>query len=131
MILYEFLKDNIGDYVNMYSKVTGLEGFGLLYAHGVDSVKGWRFSDCNKSHSVQRWINEMDGRYNALVIDVCNPKSRRVYSKKSLVVAPNGVYSGLRQCVGMVQVELFVPKIGYLDGYIFDAELEDLKRRVK
>ncbi|MEM4244867.1 MAG: hypothetical protein QW404_02500 [Candidatus Nanoarchaeia archaeon] len=130
MVLEDFVKGDIKEYVSLYSKLSGLKGFGLLYAHGQESVRGWRYTDKGKSYSVQGWVNNMDGRFNALVIDVCNPNSRGVHSKKSLIIAPNQIYSSLRQDIGDVQVELFVPKIGYLDSYIFEEELESLRRKI-
>jgi hypothetical protein len=69
----------------------------------------------------------MDGRYNLLILDVCNPKNSSIKSKKSLVMHPNGSISNRLLMQELVQLELFIPNSGYFDSYFLEEELKKLE----
>ena len=70
----------------------------------------------------------MDGKYKALILYSCNPGRNEITSEKSPVLVPNEKYSHVLLLKGRVQVELFLPKTGYIDSYMIEKEIENLKK---
>jgi hypothetical protein len=115
-------------YIEAYSRKNNLKGFCLLYAHG-DTYHDvdWGYEDKGKIKSVQKWIDKNDGKFSALLLKCCNPYAVEIKSKKSIILVPNEIYSGIGQDTGNVQVEIYVPKIGYLDDYVIEDEIKKLE----
>jgi hypothetical protein len=110
-----------------YAKKNNLENIAILMAHGDEIKNKWYYYNKDKFFSVQSWINKMDGKYKLLIIDSCNPGRNEVKSKKSPILMPNETYSGLLLDEGKVQIEFFLPEIGYVDSYMVEEELKKLK----
>jgi hypothetical protein len=126
-----FIEKN-SDYLKIIQenfKKTGLEKKAILTAHG-DSIKEhWYFFNEDAGYPVQRWINEMEGKYNLIILDVCNPKKSKINSEKSVVIHPNGGISNRLLMQEKAQLELYLPGIGYLDSYLFEEQLKKLKEK--
>jgi len=128
---YSFLGDpNIREYIELYSKLTGLEGYVFLDAHGSSYEMEWVFKDGDETKKVQQWINEHDGKFLAILVGACNP-GKDISAKKSLVLTPNTEYSAEKQHFGEVQVELYVPGKGYIGSYDMEAELKELRNKLR
>ncbi len=120
------------DYIKIIkenSKKTGLENIAILTAHGDNIRNNWFYFNEDAGSPIQHWINEVDGKYNALILDVCNPKNSSITSEKSVVIHPNGGVSNRLLMQDRVQMELYLPGIGYLDSYLFEEQLEKLKKK--
>jgi len=117
------------EYVKLYGQKKNLKGFGILFAHG-DSYpgKGWKYEDNGKFRSVQKWIDENDGRFSTLILKCCNPCAVEIKSKKSVILVPNETFSNVLHSLGHVQVEIYVPKKGYLDDYVIEDDIKELKK---
>jgi len=73
------------------------------------------------------WINGNDGKYGTLLITVCNPKNHTPKSNKSLLFVPDrnvgtNDFEDSGACFSLIH-----PKVGEIDSYIFDYELNKLK----
>jgi hypothetical protein len=114
--------------IEAYAKKNNLEGIAILMAHADTIDKKFRYYiNDTKTPCVQSWINKMDGKYKALIMYACNPEADDIVTKKSPVLFPNNVYSGLKVMEGKVQIDLFLPKVGYVDPYMIGEEMEKLK----
>jgi hypothetical protein len=69
----------------------------------------------------------MDGKYKALILNVCNPRNNSIKSKKSIILHPNGVISNRLLAQEVVPIELFLPGIGYIDSYMIEEEVKKLR----
>ena len=116
--------------IDLYSKKNNLSRKAILAAHGDSIISKWYYTDGIYVSQVQNWINQMDGKYGVLILYCCNPGSHEIYSKKSPVLANNSTYSELRQDLGDGKVELYIPKIGYIDSYTMDSELKQMKKSI-
>ena len=126
--LEDFLPPKVSELVDLHAKKNNLERIAILYAHGDMKNKSWCYSDAESLFSVQRWIGQKDGKYKVLLLNVCNEEGKEVSSKKSIICHPNEIYSSSDQRSGDVQLELFIPKIGYVDDYIIEDEIKKLKK---
>ena len=125
--LNDFLPSKTKELIDLYSEKNGLERIAILCADGDSVNHKWYYFDGNNNFLVQNWVNKMDGKYKLLILKVCNEEGKEVSSKKSIICFPNEVYSVANHKKGRVQVELFVPEIGYVDNYIIDDEIKKLK----
>lgn len=114
------------EYIHRFSL---LKGIIILDAHGDEKEGKFVYWDGDKSYSVQNWINKQDGRTAALILACCNPASLEIRSRKSIVLVPDQTFSGERLDKGEVTIEMYVPKIGYIDNYTIDYELEQLPQK--
>ena len=132
-VIERFLHEQpeISEYVKLYSKSIGLEKLGCLAAHGDDESGKWIYEDQGEEKLVQDWINEQDGKYSALLLCVCNPSGQEIESKKSIVLAPNYTFGTVVQMQEGGQIDLYVPKKGYIDSYLFDEEIKELGDKLK
>ncbi len=105
----------------------------ILNAHGEEEEDEgfWMFHSKDKSYSVQKWIDKNDGKYSALLLCCCNPNHYEIYSKKSVVIAPNENYSGINLDLGNVQIEPYLPRIGYVNTYEEEAIIRDMRKELK
>ena len=120
------------DYKNIIkenSKKTGLERIAILTAHGDSIRNNWFYFNEDAGSPIQHWIDEVDGKYNVLILDVCNPKNSQISSENSIVIHPNGGVSNRLLMQDLVQLELYLPGIGYLDSYLFEEQLKKLKEK--
>jgi hypothetical protein len=115
------------EYSELYGEKNKLEKTCILWAHGTDNEKKWKYIDNNKILDVQKWINKNDGKYITLMLNCCNAFAHDIFSKKSLVFVPNQEISIVRRECGLVQIELYIPKKGYLSNYEIEDELEKIK----
>lgn len=76
------------------------ENVRMLEAHNDPTKPTWHYVERVEANrpigggSVQDWVNQNDGRFDALYITVCNEKNYTLQSKKSHLVYPTGRYSG-------------------------------------
>lgn len=122
------------EYAGLYGRLNGLNKLAMLFAHG-DSRgnlknRKWTYSDGGKDYPVQDWINSVDGKYHSLLFCVCNPRTREPASKKSLLLVPDRDINGRLFNLGTCYT-LYVPKVGAVDGYTIDFELNRLKEKIK
>jgi hypothetical protein len=115
--------------VKLYSQMNNLKRNAILAAHGDDERNTWLYyTGENGGIPVQKWINKMDGKYAVLMLYCCNPGAHTIYSKKSAVLASNSVYSPMKQMSGKLQIELFLPPLGYVDSYTIDYALDNMRK---
>lgn len=117
------------EYAKLWGQKNNLQGYGILWAHGDSCLgKGWKYEDNGKFRSVQKWINENDGKFSTLILKCCNPDAVEIKSKKSVILVPNQEFSNVLHQIGGVQVELYAPRKGYLDDYVIEYELKKLRK---
>lgn len=81
----------------------------LLYAHGKEHKKfKWCFTDNERTKSVLKWIREGDGKFDLIILIVCNPKCK-IKTKKSLLIMPDKEFSFWRLDRGWVRINLIKP----------------------
>ena len=131
-ILNNFVKrdEKYKKLIDLHSKKNNLSRKAVLAAHGDNIISKWYYTNGIYASQVQNWINQMDGKYGVLILYCCNPGSHEIYSKKSAVLANNSTYSELRQDLGDGKVELYIPKLGYIDSYTIDSEVKQMKKSV-
>lgn len=121
------------EYVDLYSKLRRLNRLAMLVAHG--GFKGdlknreWIYYDNKKEYSIQDWINSVDGKYHSLLFCVCNPGTCEPSSKKSLLFVPDRDIGGKIYDLGTCY-HLYVPRIGVVDSYTINYELNRLKEKI-
>jgi len=86
----------------------------LLYAHGEKhKTFKWCFVDKGRIRSVLKWVRERDGKFDLIILIVCNPRKSRkctmVETKKSLLVMPNNIFSFQYFNNGWVKIILIKP----------------------
>ncbi len=122
------------EYMWLYGRLKGLKKLAMLFAHGesMGDLKNreWTYSDGGKDYPVQDWIDSVDGKYHSLMFWVCNPRTCEPASKKSLLFVPDRDIAGRVFNLGTCYT-LYVPKIGAVDGYTIDYELNKLKGKIK
>jgi hypothetical protein len=119
--------------VDLYSKIIGNDKIVCLSAHGGDNEFGeWVFEQEGEEYSVQDWINEQDGKYAAILLNVCNESAKTITSKESIVLAPNYIWG---DCVKLREggklLDLYLPKVGYIDSYVIDYEIGELEKKLR
>ncbi len=112
----------------MYSEKNNLERIAFLSAKGLSKDNNWHFANQGEIIPIQKWINENDGKYKLLILNVDNLNQDEICSRKSIVMAPYSKVSLNILETGFPNTELFVPKTGYLDVYSIDSELEKLRK---
>jgi hypothetical protein len=118
------------EYFSMYGSVNKLnKKYAILNAHG-NTDKKWIYFDGDEVHSVQSWINSVDGKYSGLLLCVCNPGMHTPKSRISPIVVPDhivnfgnikrdGIFSILEpDFLGMEEI----------DSYIIDYKVKELKQ---
>ncbi len=115
-IVKHFIEDNpkYNEIVKNYSKEKNLEKIAILSAHGENIKDSWYYFNEDSGSPIQKWINKMDGKYNALILDVCNPGYNEILSEKSIVLHPEGEISNITLARGEVPIRLFLPNSGYI-----------------
>ena len=124
-------KPKYEEYVDLYSKITQLEKTCILSAHGDVENHQWYFYSKDKGYPIQNFIDEVDGKYKLIILNSCNPAAYSISSKKTPVLMFNQDFSHRNSEQGLGQVELFVPEYGYIDSYVLDWEIEQLKEFLK
>jgi hypothetical protein len=99
-----------------------------LCAHGGFYDGEWVYYNNGTPQSIQSWINKKDGQYSLLMINPCNPVGAEVQSKKSAILLPNDDFSAKDLEDGLLQLELYIPKAGYIDNYTVDEYFADPKK---
>ena len=84
-------------------------GYLALQARVMPSKK-WSYVEDGEPRPIQKFIDEYDGKYRVLIIDVTNYAAQRIHSEKSLVVHARDYSHSFER--GM---SLYVPREGYLD----------------
>jgi hypothetical protein len=114
--------------IDFNAKKNKLEKIASLYAHGDSVDETWHYVNGLKSFPLQEWINELDGKYKLIILSTCNPGRHEIYSEKSCILATNENYNKSKLEMGDVQMELYVPGIGYINSYTIDSELKNLEK---
>ena len=127
--IQEFLSNPLHkEYEELYRQKNNLSGCGILFAHGDSYQRNkWAYQDAGKWKNVQKWINENDGKFSALILKCCNPGSAEIKSKKSIVLMPNQEFSNVLHNIGEVQIEIYAPGKGYIDEYVIEDETKKLQ----
>jgi len=83
----------------------------ILHAHGKEHKKfKWYFIDKGHAKSVLKWVREKDGKFDLIILIVCNPgKLKEIRTKKSLLIMPNNVFSLQRLENRWVKIKLIKP----------------------
>lgn len=115
--------------IDLNSKLRGLSGKAILSAHGNSKDNKWVYSN-EGLHLVQDWIDEMDGKYAALLLACCNPDAHEISSQRSAVLAVNYDQCEILQSLGEGKFELYLPGIGYIDSYTADHQRGQLERLI-
>jgi hypothetical protein len=113
--------------VEAYAKKNNLERIAILTANGGNIGNTWCYFNYKTATPIQSWINEMDGNYKVLILDLCNPQVSTIKSKKSIVLHPNSNVSNKLLTKQEVNIDLFLPGSGYFDSYFLEEELEKLR----
>jgi hypothetical protein len=117
------------EYVDLYGKANNLQGNAFLFAHGSSNGE-WNYHDGKKEKPVQKWINSMDGKFAGLWLFSCNPGHHTPKSKKSVILLSDRDI-GLSHIVDNSIFSLWVPKIGDVNSYVIDYEVQSLKQGEK
>lgn len=119
------------EYIDLYGKLNKLERLAMLHAHG-NTDGNWIYSDGEKIDSIQNWINQKDGEYSALILYSCNPGIHTPASKKSILVIPDhnvmSRFTALYLSEKDTCYTILVPKIGEIDHYTIEYELNKLEK---
>lgn len=117
------------EYIDLYLTCIRKQRTAFLLAHG-DCINGeWRYFDSGKACSVQKWIKRREGDYGLLIIASCNPGAHTPVSRRSLVMIPDAILSGIHMGLGECKVSLIHPQHGEM-SYIIEHELAELKNRI-
>ncbi len=113
------------EYIDLYGKTHSLNRYAVLMGDGGTSDNRWVYSDGKKESVVQSWVDQVDGKYSALLLFVSNPGSHTPTSKQSILVVPDGVIMlGHRSPL----YNLLVPEVGEVDPYTVDFEIGSIPR---
>ncbi len=113
---------------NLFAQKKGMDGIAILSAHGEDAKGTWCYENGGELIPVQNWIDRNDGKYAFLVLNCCNPGSREISSRRSAVLAPNFVWGPLLSQNSVGQIELYLPGAGYVDSYLIDYVIKQMKK---
>ncbi|MBU1111732.1 MAG: hypothetical protein ABIG93_04530 [archaeon] len=120
------------EYIDLYGRLNNLPKMALLEAHG-DTNGDWVFYDGQNGEieqPVQKLITRNDGKYSALLLAICNPGMHTPKSRKSILVVPDTTINWGLSTDHEIIFDLIVPRIGELDSYTIDYELEQLKKKL-
>lgn len=137
-------------YCDLYAQLIGLKPYAMLNGHGNANEKGqWIYQDGGINVPVQNWVSSQDGRYGTLLVGACNPDSKRVQAKTSLLwygngdvivercnanefnfelVVPNSIVDILRKIPKEALNPDLIPQVGTINSYVIESEVEKLKR---
>lgn len=79
--------------LNAWSRARSLQGCAMLESHGAIRDNKWVILEENVHFPVQRWIDENDGKYAALILFICNPRNDEVTAAESAVLHANRDFS--------------------------------------
>lgn len=112
----------------------------ILSAHGGDFFGKWCYQDGWLERRVQGWIDQHDGRYDLLLLSVCNAGKRKPQVKESLAVIGQGNISILASASALESLILLpgkgcIPvtreKISKLPDYDLLADLQPYTPEIK
>lgn len=128
--IHSLLKDINPKYrqmIHLNAKMRTLKRTAVLYAHGDSINNKWYYTDGHHHFLVQGWVNRHNKNYALLILECCNPGYHEIHSRHSAVLSPNNTFSFIRKDFGLVQVELYIPEIGYIDDYTIDYEIKRIR----
>ena len=102
--------------IKAHRQKTGLKGIVFLRGHGKAHSSKWSYFDYGTERLMQDWINTHDGKFNVLLVGVCNCQNYSVHAEKSIVVHPNGsigLLSMMKRRGGYSRI--YVPNFGYVE----------------
>jgi len=71
----------------------------MLESHGVEQAREYVYTDLRDGElrplRVEDWIEEHDGQYECLYVSVCNVSNHKLSARRSILVYPQGVWSGV------------------------------------
>lgn len=111
LLLLKWRKINLE---NSIEELRHPKGFSLLIAHGSGRDE-WNFWDGENKIPVQEWVDQVDGKHRAVFIHCCNPNNLEIKSGASVIVHPRGVVSPARVNLGLVNLRVYRPQVGYLN----------------
>jgi hypothetical protein len=104
--------DKFLDFCQSYSNANGNFKIGILSAHGSMYFGKWFYNKGIIPRPVQKWIDENDGVYDLLLLEVCNPKGVKPTINKSLVVVPTHLVGLLYNSDVDLEHLLVIPHMG-------------------
>ena len=116
--------------IEAYKRVSGLDGYILLHAHGCRKNQAWTFADGERRHRIQDFIDRHDGDALAILLQCCNPHKKEIRSKKSLVIHAKHNLNFFDLIRGG-HLRMFIPELSYLEDrkYALTEAIEKLEER--
>ncbi len=121
------LDPQVLEYIDLFSKKTGLRGIRILHAHGGFKENQWIYTDGNKESDVQTWVSRKDGTCACIFILSCNPGHATLATKKSILILPDRDTALIDD---QVCFSLIGPGGREISGYIIDSAIKDLQVEV-
>lgn len=86
---------NIEKFMDFCRKFSGKKEINtaILEAHGYNCFGKWCYDDGLMPKPIQGWIDEHDGNYDLLMLQVCNPYHEKPIIQKSMAVVPTDIVS--------------------------------------
>ncbi len=83
--------DKYKELISIVGEFSLPKSMAVLYAHGSGLTGDYLYSDENDfaNLKIQDWVNEFDGKFDALGILSCNEGHARIFSRKSKLIYPN------------------------------------------
>jgi len=111
------------------------ERIALVEAHGSlsDDEKRWKFASQDKHFLVQTLVNKLDEHYSSIWLVICNEGQKPINSQKSAAFIYNSnvpAGTGIRKN-SLVNLELYLPKIGYIDTYMTEHLIKQFKKELE
>ncbi len=101
--------------LEVWGQVNELEGYVLLHAHGTAKNGKWVFTDGGRGYDIQKWIDQMDGKALAILLQCCNPENCEIHSERSIIIHPKDRMN----YIGLIRgghLRIYVPGEGYLES---------------
>lgn len=99
--------------------------YAILQNHGTKQ-KPWSYKDNGLVIPVQEWIEAHDGKEQALLLCVCNEGNQKIYSKSSIVIHPESIFTELEMIQGKLRLKVYMPGFDYIESNY--KMIKELKR---
>ena len=90
-----YLKRDISDIKRLFIPVIdeslSVKSLAILKAHGTGISGEYLYQDCHEFLKVQDWVNDFDGKFDALIIYSCNEGGAFIHSEKSKLIYPKQI----------------------------------------
>ncbi len=111
-LTYDFTKrKTFKRLLDAYGRLTGIDGYALIEAHGSSHNGIWTFDDGSR---IQELLDEVDGKYMGVFLCVCNPDNSCIETEKSAVIHPAGNINRLG-LMRWAPLRFYLPGEGYIE----------------